>query len=81
MNTFSENEIAKIVLDAAFSIHKGLGPGLFESVYETVPEFEHRNKYNLGVQRQVAIPVVWEEVKLELGFRADMVIEHKVIVK
>ncbi|RTL58349.1 MAG: GxxExxY protein [Sphingobacteriales bacterium] len=81
MNTLSENEIAKIVLDVAFKIHSELGPGLFESVYETVLEFELRNKYNLGVQRQVAIPVVWEEVKLELGFRADMIVEHKVIVE
>ncbi|MBI1782818.1 MAG: GxxExxY protein [Sphingobacteriales bacterium] len=81
MNTLSENEIVKIVLDAAFKIHSELGPGLFESVYEAVLEFELKNKYNLSVQRQVAIPVVWEEVKLELGFRADMIIEHKVIVE
>lgn len=81
MNTLSENEIAKIVLDAVFRIHSELGPGLFESVYETVLEFELKNKYNLGVQRQVAIPVIWKEVKLELGFRADMIIEHKVIIE
>ena len=68
-------------MDVAFKIHSELGPGLFESVYETVLEFELRNKYNLGVQRQVAITVVWEEVKLELGFRADMIVEHKVIVE
>lgn len=76
-----ENEISKIVLDAAFKVHRELGPGLFESVYETVLEYELINKYNLIVRRQVAIPVVWENVQLDLGFRPDLIIENKVIIE
>lgn len=77
----SENEISKIVLDAAFKIHKELGPGLFESVYEIVLEYELVHKHNLIVRKQVGIPVIWEDVKLDLGFRADLIIENKVIIE
>ncbi|HEY6504643.1 MAG TPA: GxxExxY protein, partial [Chitinophagaceae bacterium] len=77
----TENEIAKIVLDVAFKIHKELGPGLFESVYEAVMEHELVNEYKLDVQRQRPIPVVWKGVKLELGFRADLIVGNKVIVE
>jgi GxxExxY protein len=76
-----ENEISKIVLDIAFKMHNELGPGLFESVYETVLEHELISKYNLNVQKQVGLPVIWENVKLELGFRADLIIENKVIIE
>lgn len=76
-----ENEISKIVLDAAFKVHRELGPGLFESVYETVLEYELVNKHNLTVRKQVAIPVVWENVQLDLGFRPDLIIENKVIIE
>ena len=77
----SENEIAKIIVNSAFKIHTTLGPGLFESVYETVMEYELVNEYGLDVKRQVPIPVTWKNVKLELGFRSDMIIENKVIVE
>lgn len=77
----SENEISKIVLDAAFKIHKELGPGLFESVYETVLDYELVNKHNIFVRKQVGIPVIWEDVKLDLGFRTDLIIENKVIIE
>jgi GxxExxY protein len=76
-----ENEISKIVLDIAFKVHNELGPGLFESVYETVIEHELISKYNLNVQKQVGLPVIWENVRLELGFRADLIIENKVIIE
>lgn len=76
-----ENEISKIVLDIAFKVHNELGPGLFESVYETVLEHELISKYNLNVQKQVGLPVIWENVKLELGFRADLIVENKVIIE
>ena len=62
-----ENQIAKAVVDAAFRIHKELGPGLFESVYESVLDYELANEYGLLVQRQPVLPVVWKEIKLE-GF-------------
>jgi GxxExxY protein len=77
----TENEIATIILDVAFDIHKKLGPGLFESVYETVMEYELVNKYGLTVRRQSAIPVVWKETKLDIGFRSDIIVEDRVIVE
>ena len=77
----SENEIATIVLDVAFKLHKELGPGLFESVYEAVMEYELVNTYKLNVQCQRPIPVVWKEIKLDIGFRSDLIVENKVIVE
>jgi GxxExxY protein len=77
----SENEIAKIILDVAFKIHKKLGPGLFESVYEAIMEHELVQVHGLYVQRQAPICVIWESIKLDLGFRADMIVEHKVITE
>jgi GxxExxY protein len=77
----TENEIATIILDVAFDIHKKLGPGLFESVYETVMEYELVNKYGLSIRRQSVIPVVWKETILDIGFRSDIIVEDKVIVE
>jgi GxxExxY protein len=76
----TENEISKQVVDAAYKIHTTLGPGLFESVYETVMAKELANR-GLKVVRQQAIPVVWENVHLEAGFRADLIVEDKVIIE
>ena len=76
-----ENEIAKIVVSVAYNIHSRLGPGLFESVYETIMEYELVNTYQLHVVRQVPIPVIWNNIKMELGFRADLLIENCVIVE
>jgi len=75
-----ENEIAKVVVDVAYQIHFRLGPGLLESVYEAVMLYEIR-KHGLQVDSQVPIPVVWESVKLEVGFRADLIVERKVVVE
>ena len=75
------NEISKIVLDAAFEIHKKLGPGLLESVYETIMEYELIHTYGLRVSRQRGIPVVWKEMKLDLGFRSDLIVEDVVLVE
>ena len=75
------NELARIIVNVAFKIHKELGPGLFESVYESVMEYELVNEYGLFVRRQVPVSVIWKEVKLELGFRADFIIENKIIVE
>ncbi len=77
----TENEIAKIVVNTAFDIHSSLGPGLFESVYETIMEYELVNKHNLFVKRQSPIPVIWETKKLDVGFRSDLMIENKCIVE
>ena len=76
-----ENEIAKIIVNTAYRIHKELGPGLFESVYESVLEYELVREYGLYVQRQPILPVVWKEIKLDLGFKPDMIIENKVIIE
>ena len=77
----SENELAKIVVSIAYDIHSRLGPGLFESVYETIMEHELVNKYHLNVARQFPIPVIWNETKMELGFRADLLVENNLIVE
>src|SRR5947209_7947107 len=75
----SQNEIARVVVDAAFKVHTALGPGLLESVYEAV-EYELQ-KRGLRVARQVPLPVVYEQVRLDEGFRADLIIEDKVILE
>lgn len=76
----TENEISKIILDISFDIHTKLGPGLFESVYEEILVYELEN-YGLNIKRQKAIPVIWEELKMEVGFRADIIVEDKVIIE
>jgi GxxExxY protein len=76
----SENEIAKEVVDAAFKIHQRLGPGLLESVYEAILAYELR-KRGLEVHRQMAVPIVWDDLRFEEGFRADLYVEDKVIVE
>ena len=76
----TENEIARVVVDAAYKAHTTLGPGLLESVYETVLAYELK-KRGLKVTRQVPIPIVYEEVAFDEGFRADLVVEGKVIVE
>jgi len=76
----TENDIAKVVVDVAYHIHKDLGPGLLESVYESIlcRELQERGLY---VDRQVGLPVVWKEQILDEGFRADLIVEAKVIVE
>jgi len=76
----TENEISKITVDAAFKIHTTLGPGLLESVYEAVLAYELESR-GMEVIRQQAIPVVYEAVKLDLGFRADMILNRRVVVE
>lgn len=76
----NENEISSIIIDVCFKIHTSLGPGLFESVYEEILDYEFR-KLNLNVQRQKSIPVFWEDLKMDIGFRADLIIENKIIIE
>jgi GxxExxY protein len=76
----NENELSRIIVDAAFKIHTTLGPGLLESVYESILAYELENR-GLIVVRQQAIPVVYETVKLDIGFRADMIINGKVVIE
>jgi len=75
-----ENQIAAAVVDAAFKIHTTLGPGLLESVYEATLEYELR-KRGLSVLRQIGLPVYYEGLKLELGYRVDMIVGDKLIIE
>ncbi len=75
-----ENEISKIIVNCAFKVHKALGAGLLESSYEECLFYELR-KSGLYVEKQKALPLIYEEVKLEIGYRIDLLVENKVIVE
>lgn len=75
-----ENAIGQQVVDAALKIHRSLGPGLFESVYEAVVAKELA-KRGLSVERQVPVPINYEGLQFEEGFRADIIVEDKVILE
>jgi len=76
----TENAVAGEIVEVAFGVHHVLGPGLFESVYEAVLASE-LGKRGLPVARQQPVPVVYQGTRLEMGFRADLVVEDKVIVE
>ena len=76
----TENEISRLVVDLCFKIHKQYGPGLFESVYEEIFGYEW-SKNGIHFTRQQAIPLIHEEIKMEAGFRADFIIDNKVIIE
>jgi len=75
-----ENQISYDVRGAIFKVYNNLGPGLFESVYETALSYE-LEQLGYKIQRQVAFPFVYEEIKFEQGFRIDILIEDKVIIE
>jgi len=74
------NELSAIVVDTALDIHRRLGPGLLESVYQEVLMYELR-KRGLRVEKEVPIPVIWDTVKLDVGFRADLIVEGLLILE
>lgn len=74
------NEITGVIVDSSIKIHKELGPGLLESVYEEVLHYE-LTKRGLLSERQVPIPVIYDTIKMEVGFRMDLLVEKKVIVE
>ncbi len=76
----TENELAAIVVDAAFKIHSTLGPGLLESVYKAILVHELRQR-GLRVEFEVPVPVTWEGLHLEIGFRADIIVEGKLVLE
>jgi len=76
----TENEIAKIVIDVAIHVHSTLGPGLLESVYQKIMAHELR-KRGLEVEEEVPLPVIWDDVKLAVGFRVDLFINRQVILE
>ena len=76
----TENEIARIIVNTAYNIHVKLGPGLLESIYEEIMCFELESE-GLLVERQKALPVFWKGLKMNMGYRADLFIENKVIIE
>lgn len=76
----TENQIASAVVDASLKIHRTLGPGLLEHVYETILAYELRRR-GFFTQTQLPVPVVYEEVKLKIGFRPDIIVDRKLIVE
>ena len=76
----TENEIGTIVIDAAIHVHRELGPGLLETVYEVVLAHELRER-GLTVERQVPMPIKYKELRFDEGFRADIVVEGRVILE
>ena len=76
----NENDIGDIIVGAAIKIHKELGPGLLESVYEVILTRLIEN-YGLEVRRQVAVPIIYDNVKFTEGFRADIIVDNKVIIE
>lgn len=76
----TEDEIGRQVVDAAVQVHREVGPGLLESVYEVVLAHDLRRR-GLQVERQVPIPVRYQGLRFDEGFRADLLVENKVIVE
>jgi GxxExxY protein len=76
----NENELSKIVFDAGLKVHKALGPGLLESAYEACLYYE-LSKIGLLVEKQAELPLIYEDVKLDVGYRIDLFVERKLIVE
>ena len=75
-----ENEISKIIFDLGLKIHKNLGPGLLESDYEECLFYEI-SKAGLFVEKQKPMPLIYEEVKLDIGYRMDLLVEKSVVIE
>jgi GxxExxY protein len=75
-----EDEIGRLIVDAAVRIHRDVGPGLLETVYEVILAHELRRS-GLQVERQVPIPIAYQGLRFDEGFRADLIVENKVIVE
>lgn len=76
----TENELSRIVFDCALKVHQSLGPGLLESAYEECSYYELR-KTGLNVEKQKPLPLIYEEVKLDVGYRIDIIVENKLIIE
>ena len=76
----SENELAEIVVEVGFQIHRKWGPGLLESVYEALLVY-HLRKYGFLIEQQKEVPFMEDGVKLSLGFRVDIIVEQKLVVE
>jgi GxxExxY protein len=76
----TENELSRIIFDSGLKVHKALGPGLLESAYEVCLAHE-LTQLNIQVERQVALPVKYNNIELDAGYRIDLLIENKVIIE
>ncbi|WP_428230393.1 GxxExxY protein [Flavobacterium sp.] len=76
----SENELSRIVFNCALKVHQTLGPGLLESAYEECLFYELK-KLGLEIEKQKPLPLIYEEVKLDIGYRLDIIVENKLILE
>jgi len=76
----TENEISKLVVDAGLRVHRIVGPGLLESAYEACLFYELQN-LRLKVEKQKPLPLIYEDVKLDVGYRVDLLVEEKLIIE
>ena len=76
----TENEISKIILDCAFKVHTALGPGLLESAYRECLAYE-LTKSGLKIEKEKPMPLIYEEVHLDCGYRIDLLVENKVVIE
>ncbi len=76
----TENEIGTIVVESAIAIHRELGPGLLENVYEIVLAHELKVR-NLNIERQVPVPIIYKGIRFDEGFRADMIVDRKILLE
>ena len=76
----TENEISSKIIGAAIEVHKQLGPGLLESTYETCLAYELK-ELGLDVKQQLSLPIIYKDIKLDAGYRIDLLIENKIIVE
>ena len=76
----TEEEISKLVLESALKVHKALGPGLLESAYEECLFYELK-KLDLKVEKQKPLPLIYEDVKMDVGYRIDIIVEEKFIIE
>lgn len=76
----NENEIAKIVVEAAFKVHSKLGPGLLESAYQAILAYELKQR-GLAIEAEIPMPLKYDGISLDIGYRADIIVEHLVIIE
>lgn len=76
----NENDIGKLVINACLKVHSALGPGLLESIYETCLAYE-LEKQGSHVKRQVSLPILYDDLKLDNAFRLDMLLDDKVVIE
>jgi GxxExxY protein len=76
----NENELSKIVVDCIFKVHKNIGPGLLESAYEECLFYE-LSKTGLLVERQKPLPLFYETIKMEIGYRLDFLVDNKLVIE